>query len=248
MAGYLLVFCRMGGMFFFNPIFSRRNMPNTMRVALTLGITLILSPMVSGALNTDFSTLGLILMMIKELLVGVACGLVFQFFFYMLFFAGDVIDMGFGLSMAKAFDPGANIQMSMSGNLFQLLFIMYFFATNSHLLMIRLFASSYDIIGLGAVQIGGEVSRVAVEIFIIAFNLAVQLTLPFVMASFILEIAMGILMKLIPQINVFSIHFQLKIIFGLVLLFLFAVPVAQFMTKYMDTMFISIGNLLGTFQ
>lgn len=248
LTAYMLVFCRMGGLFFFNPIFSRKNMPNTMRIALVIGITLILTPTVSGALNVEITSLSLLIMMCKELMVGVACGLVFQFFFYMLFFAGDVIDMGFGLSMAKVFDPGTNVQMSLSGNLFQLIFIMYFFTTDSHLLMIKLFASSYDIVTIGAVQFGGEVGRFATELFIIAFNLAVRLVLPFMAASFILEIAMGILMKLIPQINVFSIHFQFKIILGLGLLFLFAVPVTEFMNLYIDNMFVSIGDLLGMFQ
>ena len=71
-----------------------------------------------------------------------------------------------------------------------------------------------------------------------------HLSIPFMAASLIAEIAMGVLMKLIPQINVFSIHFQLKIILGLGLLFLFAVPTSDFIQSYINEVFIQMQNLL----
>lgn len=247
-AAYLLVFCRVGGMLFFNPVFSRRNIPGTVRTALALGLSLLLGPVVGGALPMmTGETFALILMMSRELMMGIACGLIFQFFYYMLFFAGDIIDMGFGLSMAKVFDPGANLQASMSGNLFQFLFILYFFATDSHLLFIKLIASSYDVVAIGAAHLTGELGYFGVTLFLTAFNLSIRLILPFMAASFVLELSMGILMKLIPQINVFVIHFQLKIFLGLGLMFLFAAPVAGFMEHYVTQVLVSINDLLGTF-
>ena len=72
-----------------------------------------------------------------------------------------------------------------------------------------------------------------------------QLALPFIAASFILEISMGLLMKIIPQINVFAIHFQFKVLLGLLLLFLFAEPTSLFLREYINTLFVSMQNLLG---
>lgn len=247
-AAYLLVFCRVGGMLFLNPVFSRRNIPGTVRAALALGLSLILAPVVGGSLPAAYGdTFALILMMSRELMMGAACAIAFQFFYYMLFFAGDVVDMGFGLSMAKVFDPGSSLQISLSGNLFQFLFILYFFTTDSHLLFIKLIASSYDVVAIGAAGITGELGAFGVTLFLTAFNLTVRLILPFLAASFVLELSMGILMKLIPQINVFVIHFQLKIFLGLGLMFLFAAPVAAFMEQYVNTVMHSINDLLGAF-
>jgi len=245
---YMLVFCRIGGMIFFNPLLSRKNIPSQFRIALVLGITVLLTPglddFAAGQLN---HMLSMLMAMIKELMIGVAFGFVFQIFYYLLFTVGDVVDMGFGLSMAKAFDPGTNLQVSVSGNIFQLIFILYFFSVNGHLLLIKIMADSYGIVSMGAVSFGAEVGTFVLTAFVDVFSLAMRLALPFIAASFVLEIAMGILMKLIPQINVFSIHFQIKILFGLMLLFLFAVPITEFIDSYIYNMFLSLRKLLEVF-
>lgn len=242
---YALVFCRVGGMLLFNPLIQRKNIPGQFKLALVLGITVLLAPGIGGAADSAFpSGLLLLFAMIKELALGAVCGYVFQVFYLLLSTAGDLIDMGFGLSMAKAFDPGTNMQLSITGNFFQLLFAVYFFATDSHLVFIKLIASSYDIVGPGSIAFGPDIARFGMTLFVSAFSLVLHLALPFAAASFVLEIAMGILMKLIPQINVFSIHFQVKILLGVVLLFVFAVPITSFLQQYIDTMLAETANLL----
>lgn len=245
MATYILVFARIGGMIFFNPLLSRRNLPTQFRLALVLGITILIAPVLPVGVVATMSDIEFMLALMRELLLGVAFGFVFQSFYYLLFTAGDIIDMGFGLSMAKAFDPGSSVQVSMSGNLFQFLFIMYIFVTNSHLVMIRLMAGSFGIVPMGTVTFGAEVASFMLTMFSDVFLLMMQLTFPFIGAAIILEASMGILMKLIPQINVFSINFQLKILFGFTLLFLFANPISQFLVAYVDTTFRSMAQLFG---
>jgi flagellar biosynthetic protein FliR len=244
---YALVFCRMGGMLFFNPLMMRSNIPSQVKVALALGLTVLLTPSVSAGMAEIPNEYALMFKMLSELLIGVVFGFIFQVFYYMLLFAGDVIDMSFGLSMAKAFDPGTNIQASLSGKLLQILFVLYFFATNSHLVMIRIMASSFDLVPLGQVTVSAGMFQYVMEMFVYAFSLAVRLTLPFVAASFVLEIALGVLMKLIPQINVFVIHFQMKIAFGLFLLFLFAVPLGEAMENFLNTMLLQMQGALPIF-
>jgi len=246
---YILVFCRVGGIWFLNPLLSRKNIPTQFRIALVLGITVLMTPALDSSAVPQLAAnmLSMLFAMIKELLIGVAFGYVFQIFYYLLFTAGDLADLGFGLSMARAFDPGTSLQVSVSGNVLQLLFILYFFAVNGHLLLIKITASSFGIVGMGAVSIGPEVGTYVVSVFLDAFSLAMRLALPFIAASFVLEIAMGILMKLIPQINVFSIHFQIKILFGFILLFLFAVPITEFIDSYTYKMFISLQRLFEVF-
>lgn len=245
LSAYILVFCRIGGMIFFNPLLARRNLPTTARVGLAVGITIVIAPSLTVQPLQNFTDLLFLWAMVKELAVGFACGLLFELYYYMLFAAGDIIDMGFGLAMSKAFDPGSNIQASFSGKLFQLLFGLYFFATNSHLVFIYLMKSSYDLVGIGAVSFGENVGRFFMTMFSSVFLLAMQLALPFVAASFILEMAMGLLMKLIPQINVFSISFQLMVLLGLFLLFLLAEPTSIFLREYITNMFGNMQSLLG---
>jgi flagellar biosynthetic protein FliR len=246
LTAYLLVFCRMAGIVLFNPLLARRNIPTQFSMALCMGLALLVAPGMTDAMGPMDQPLSLVLAVGAELLIGLVWGLVFQIFYYLLFMAGDAIDLGLGLSMAKVFDRNTNIQMSLSGNLFNLMFVLFLFATNSHIVLIRLAASSYDIIGLGGAVMGPKLSAFMVELFINTVNLAIRLTMPFLAATFTVEITIGILMKLVPQINIFSIHFQAKVIMGLILLFVFTVPVANFMDSYIQTMFIQMQNVLGT--
>ena len=226
-------------------VFARRNVPSTIRAGLTFLLTALIAPTVTvtGAAAQD--SLSLALGMMKELLVGFACGYVFQVFYYMLFFAGDLLDTNFGMSMAKVFDPGTNIQMSVSGTLLNLLFVLYIFATDSHLLLIRIFAQSYRVLPAGGVVMGTEVWQFFIQLFFSVFSMALRLTLPFMAAEFVLELSMGVLMKLIPQIHIFVINIQFKMLLGMLLLLAFSGPIGAFLDNYMRVM---LENLQTAFS
>ena len=241
---FSLVFCRIAGMILFNPLLNRKNIPTMIRAGLVLLLTILIAPSSNIASIEVLSGFGLFMAMVKELAAGICFGFLFQIYYYMLFVAGDVIDMGFGLSMSKAFDPGTNIQVSLTGNLFQIMFIVYFFVTDCHLLFIKLIYSTFDVVSLGGMHFGQDVPRFICTQFVYAFGLIIHLALPYIAASFILEIAMGVLMKLIPQINVFTVQFQLNIILGMTLLFAFAVPTTEFIQKYINQLFVQMQNLL----
>ena len=240
---FLLVFARMSGMILLNPLFARRNVPNMVRMGLILALTILISPTLPQSTVAAFSDIEFIFAIYKEIFVGILCGLVFQTFYYMLFFTGDILDTQLGLSMAKVFDPGTSIQMSVTGNLLGILFILYIFVTDSHLLLIKLFASSYMIVPVGAVGLTPDVSSFLINLFTSTFSLALRLALPFLVASFTVEMSMGILMKLIPQIHVFVINIQVKLILGILLLLLFAQPMSSFMDNYMSIMFENIQRV-----
>ena len=235
-AVWLLVFARMGGMLGMNPLFSRRNVPAAVRAGLTFLLTMLVAPGASGAAITGSGSLDLAMALLRELFVGLACGYVFQIYYYMLFFVGDWMDMHFGLSMAKVFDPGTSIQASVSGNLFNTFFLLYFFATDSHLLLIRIFLDSFRILPVGAVTLTSDTPEFFLELFISAFSLGLRLALPFVAAEVVVEVTSGVLMKLIPQISVFVINMQIKVLLGFVLLLAFSGPIATFLDNYMRIM------------
>lgn len=232
---WLLVFARMGGLLGMNPLFARRNIPGIVRAGLTFLMTVLIAPNIADARGIDGS-LELAIGLLRELFVGFACGFIFQIYYYMIFFAGDLMDTSFGLSMAKIFDAGTNIQMSTSSNLLNILFVLYIFATDSHLLLIRIFTSSFQILPVGSVSLSPDAIQVFFELFVDVFSMALRLAIPFMAAEFVVELAMGVLMKLIPQIHVFVINIQFKILLGIILLLFFASPVAAFLDNYMRAM------------
>lgn len=244
--GLMLCFVRMVGMVALNPFLARRNVPSQVRVALSLGLAIVIAPGLDTAAVQNLGAIELIAAMIRECFLGLCCSFVFQFFYYLLFFAGDFMDIQFGLSMAKVFDPGSSIQASASGNLLTLLFALYIFTTDSHLVMIQIFAESFSLVPLGAFGVvNGEIVGFMIDLSVSVFSLALRLALPFVAAEFVLEMSMGVLMKLIPQIHVFVINIQFKLLLAILLLFFFASSISAFLGNYADLMMTSIKNALA---
>lgn len=235
---YMLVFARMAGIILFNPLLSRNSIPAALRTAIAFGVTILITPMVPIPAGYDSGAIDFLLYFGKEIFIGFLLGYVFNVFYYMLITAGDILDMNFGFAMAKIFDPATNIQSAFTANILNLLFILYFFATNSHLVLIELAVSSYDLFSVGA---GGlsllSAAEFAVDIFGAVFGLALRLAIPFIAVEFILEISMGILMKLIPQIHVFVIEFQFKILLAILLLYVLANPISVFIDNYILIIF-----------
>lgn len=242
---FLLVFVRMGALLWMNPIFSRKNVPMMARVGIVFSISLLLAPLQDGAAVAALGPLDLVMAMIRELGLGLLMGLVFQIYYYMLYVAGDLMDTVFGLSMAKVMDPVSSVQASTWGQMLNVLFVLYFFATGSHLLMIKLFAYSYELVPVGAYTIMlPRVTAYLLTLFNSVFILAAKLALPFAAAEFIVEAAMGVLMKLIPQIHVFVINLQTKIIAGILLMIVFAQPLGDFIDHYVVSLMEEMQKVL----
>ncbi len=245
---YILVMVRLAGMIAFNPLFSRRGVPAMVRAGLVVFLTLLVAPTLPAAAVSSMDGIVFTLAMVKELLLGIAYGYIFQVFYYMLYFVGDSMDMEFGISMAKTFDPGTSIQTSVSSTLLSFLFVMYFFGSGSHLALIHLYATSFQHIPLGVPGLGTSVYAFILELFVGVFNLSLRILAPFLVAEFILQAAMGILMRFVPQISIFVINFPMKILLAFILLYAFAPYMGNFIDGYVDVMFTGfkdLGNLVA---
>lgn len=242
---YVLVFVRVAGIFLFNPIISKANIPATVRTALALTLTVMITPAIQIPADFEPGTFDFLLGFLKEIAVGLLLGYVFNIFYYMLMAAGDILDMDQGFGMAKNFDPATNIQTSVISQLLHIMFILLFFVTNSHHALINITVSSFDIAPIGLEGFAlDSAAAFAIDLFGNTFAVAMKLTIPFICAQFILEVSLGILMKLIPQIHVFVINFQLKIILAIILLFVLAYPTAAFIDNYIIMMFDEAKNAL----
>lgn len=231
----LLVFARILGIFMFNPILSRRNIPTIAKVTVSLFISYIVILVVQPEPVNAGNAAGVYLMMIlRETAIGLVIGFITDLFFYTVQVAGEVMDMQSGLGMAKVFDPESNVQMSIMGSFISFMLYLYFFATNSHLTYIRLFVDSYDIIPIGEGGFNPDFGYAVAAYFSVVLALVVKLALPIAAAEFIMEFCMGVLMKSVPQIQIMVVNIQLKVALGFMLLFLTAVPLSEFIDSYLD--------------
>lgn len=240
----ILVFARVMGIFSFNPIFSRRNIPSTIRIGASLALAVVIVYS-QGTQPVQYDSLGLFAVaVLLETFVGLVLGFITQLFLSTLLVAGDIMDTQSGLGMAKIYDPSSGVQMPLFGSITTYMFILYFFVTNAHLSYIKIFTLSFDVIPLGVESINTDVGMIIVEYFATILTLAMKLAMPLIIAQLLLEICMGILMKAVPQIQVMVVNIQLKLLFALILMFVLAVPTSDFLERYMNIMLESLEGVL----
>ena len=243
---FLLVFARMSGCVFFNQIFGRGNLPSILKISLSLffAVTVygILPPEYDLVINT---TIEYIFVVIKELFIGYLIGYIISLFFSTVVIGGEIMDMQMGMSMSKIYDPSSNVSSGITGSFLNIILIFLFFSANGHLSLIKIFITSCKLINIGYFEIPHDLFRNMVEMFSQILILSLKLAMPLMAVEIILESGIGILMKAIPQIQVFSVNVQLKIIVGLLLIMMLVPTFSTFIEKILILMFDQIENSLS---
>ena len=242
---FLLILARMSGFVQFIPLLSRQNFPGMFRAGFTLLLAAFTYSVEGGRLEPPAGVLPFAGAVLLELAVGFSLGMVVHFFFYIPQMAGLAIDTQMGMTMNQIYDSGSQSNMSVTGTLLNTLMILLFFAGNGHHTLLRIMLTSGQVVGYGGVSIGHDLTNLALELFIECTVLAVKLCMPVLAAELIGQLGMGVLMKVIPQINVFSINIELKVIVGLGLLLMLMLPVSEFLLEVEQTMLDSLQVMLG---
>ena len=242
---FTLILMRMSGFVLLNPILGRSNIPGIVRAGLMIVLTVIVFSYAGGTAEETKTALEYGALLLKEFFVGYALGVVVSLFMYVVLFAGEFMDNQMGISMAKTYDPQSNSSISMSSTLYNTMFMMLFFAVNGHLALIRILLTSAEIVPYSGITVGPELSTHILAVFCECTVLAVKFAFPVFAGEFICEIGMGILMKTIPQINVFVVNIQLKIVIGLLILLIMLSPMSEFLQELITAM---IDTMKGTLR
>ena len=241
---FLLITGRMTGCVVFNPLLGRRGIPGMIKAGFVLLLSVCVFLITPVRMDMPTTLLGLALSFLLELLLGYILGLVVNFFFYIPLMAGSAIDMEMGMSMGATYDPGSGAQVTITSTMLNLLMSLLFFTANGHHTLIRIMVASGGIVPFGAVVLGEELYMALIEVFIDCTILGIKLCMPILAAELLGQVGMGILMKVIPQINVFAINIELKVIIGLSLTLLLMVPFSEFLLDAETEMLLTLQRLL----
>lgn len=234
---FSLILMRMTGAIVFNPIFGRNNVPGRMKAGLILFLSLLLYSGFGGELvHQPAGLLEYGVMMMKELFVGFTLGFSMELAVMILRFASAVMDFSMGLSMAQVYDPQYNGQVTVTSGIYYGFFVLLFFATNCHLRVIQIFFQSADVLPFGMVTLNMELPQAILVVFRENIAMGLQYAFPLIAIELVTEAAVGILMRMIPQINVFSVNFQIKIIVGLLTLLMLFSPMSDRIYYIFDDM------------
>lgn len=244
---FLLASCRTAGVIFFNPIFGRNSVPSIMKVGLSLAIALFAVFELGTTQVINYTAIEFIGAMLQGFIIGIVIGFIMTLFLSVFQLGGEVIDMQMGLSMASMYDPATRANISVTGNLLTSMYVLIFFISNAHLALFTVVIKSFQVIPLGIGQVSEQVAVFFIELMYYIFIYAVQLAIPIIVTEIIAEFAVGILMRLVPNINVFVINIQIKVFIGLIVIFTIIPALANFMTQMNLLMMEKITQVLTFF-
>jgi flagellar biosynthetic protein FliR len=231
-AAFMLVFARIGAMVMLLPGLGESNIPVRIKLAIALLLTLIILPLHRADYHIDMGSMSaLLVLMIYEILIGIVLGATARVTLAALQISGTVIAQQLGLGSITSVDPTQGQQGVLIGNFLTLLGITMLFATDSHHLVIAALNDSYSVFSPGEAMPSGDVAALATRAFAAAFKLGMQLSAPFLVFGLVFNVGLGVLARLMPQMQVYFVGVPLSIFAGFLVL---GMVLAAMMGTYLD--------------
>jgi flagellar biosynthetic protein FliR len=240
-ATFMLVFARIGAMVMLLPGLGETNIPVRIKLAIALLLSMIILPLHRQAYQVDLNSLApLLVLMLHEIVIGVVLGATARVTLSALQVAGSVIAQQLGLGFVTAVDPTQGQQGLLIGNFLTILGLTLLFATDSHHLVISALNESYRIFAPGQMFSTGDVAALATRAFASAFKIGMQLSAPFLVFGLIFNLGLGVLARLMPQMQVYFVGVPLSILIGFLIL---ALVITAIMGTFLDY-FVSVMHQL----
>jgi flagellar biosynthesis protein FliR len=235
-AAYLLAFARIGTMIMLLPGLGELSVPVRVRLAVALVLTAVIMPLHRNTYQIDLQSTGPVLVMLfQELFTGAVLGLVSRLTISALQVAGSVIAQQMGLGFVTAVDPTQGQQSVIVGNFLAVLGITMIFALDLHHLVIGALNDSYTLFKPGDVPAIGDVAATVTRTVASAFRIGVQLSAPFLVFGLLFNLGLGILSRLMPQMQVFFVGMPLSILIGFVILILVIGAMMMTFTDFVES-------------
>ena len=240
----LLVFARIGSAIMLLPGFGEVYVSGRIRLIIALALTLVITPVVSATLpKLPAGALELFLLIGSEALIGLFLGALARLLVSSLHVAGVVIGYQSSLANAQLFDPGTAQQGSLIGTFLNVLGIFLIFIANLHHLMLLALIDSYTLFAPGAPIPIGDFAEMASRLLGQSFALALKIAAPVMVIGLIFYLGLGLLARLMPQVQVFFIAIPLQTALGF---FLLALTMTAGMTLFLGTFEAHWVSFLGT--
>lgn len=236
---YLLVFARVGAMIMLLPAIGQTGIPSRVRLVLALAIAYAFAPTVAANYPQEApqTVIALGILIAQEVTCGILVGAMASIIMSSLQVAGYIIATQTGLAYAQTIDPTQGTQGAIVGTFISMLGVTLVFATDLHHLAIGAIAGSYRLLPPGAALPTGDMAEMMVRLVSSSFALGFQLSAPFLVFSFATTAAIGVLARLMPQLQVFFIATPINILTGFLLMMLIiGTMMTVFLNEYATTM------------
>jgi flagellar biosynthetic protein FliR len=229
---FFLVVTRVGCVLFFLPIWDSKLIPMQIRVYSILVISLALTPAVAATLPPfPPDWLPAVALVLRELLLGLSLGLVVRFVFTGVQMAGDLVGLQMGFGMVTLIDPQTEAQSTIMGDILMLVATVLFLVVDGHHLLLAVLAQSFGEVPVGGPSMmPGSIFAFILPLGSLMFQLAVKLVAPIILVLFLTQVAMGLVARTVPQVQVMILAFPLTIFLGLVFFALTLMLIGPYLT------------------
>lgn len=234
----LFVFVRVGAAMLLLPGFAEPYVSPRARLMLALLISIVISPVVRDTIPTmPEAVLTLVLLIVGEAVIGFFLGTVTRLFIATMATAGMIIAFMSSLANALVDDPSSQQQGSIMGSLMTTIAVLLMFMLDLHHVMLMAVADSYTLFRPGESLPLGDFSEMITRVVSKTFLLAVQLSAPFIVVGTVFYLGLGVLGRLMPQVQVFFVAMPLQIAMGVIILFLsLPVMMSWYITQFRETL------------
>lgn len=212
---FILILMRMASFIFAAPFFNTANTPKRLRVGLAFFLSIIvytLHPDMNVEYNGLIEYAGLVVI---ESVVGILLGAMASFCVQIIQFAGKLVDMDIGISMAQIMDPTTKVQVGIMGNFYYYMLMLLLIVSGLHQYLVAAIIETYNVIPIGGVKFGMSVYTTVLNFMSDYFVIGFRIELPIFAATLLLNCILAIIARVAPQMNMFVVGMQLKIFVGI---------------------------------
>ncbi|MDO5383104.1 MAG: flagellar biosynthetic protein FliR [Eubacteriales bacterium] len=216
---FVLILMRLASFVFAAPFFNTANVPARFKVGLSLALSVIVYSLHPDMQVEYNGTIEYAIIVLEEVVVGILLGIVASWCVMIIQFAGKIIDMDIGLSMAQLYDPTTRMQVGIMGNFYYYLLMLLLIISGMHRYLLSAIVETYNVIPIGGVKFGATIYTSIIQFMSDYFVIGFRIALPVFASTLMLNCVLAILARIAPQMNMFVVGMQLKIFVGIFVIF-----------------------------
>lgn len=240
---FILILIRIATFIYVAPFFNIANTPKRLKIGFAVLVSVLVLELYPD-LTADYSgLLDYAAIVLKEAVVGLLLGAITSFCVQIIMFAGRMIDLDIGLSMASLFDPTTQAQVGIMGNMYYYILMLLLIISGLHRYLVTAIVDTYEVIPINGVKFSTSIYDTVVNFMSDYFVIGFRIALPVFASILLLNCILAILAKIAPQMNMFVVGMQLKILTGIVVILAVIVmlpSVSNFIYNEINTVLVSL--------
>lgn len=241
---YIIVLSRLLGFMMMSSFWGRKEIPNMLKIAfaMLLTFTIVTTGQIDGA-TLPANIIAYAVVVVIEIMKGLLIGFLSNIIFSLFLTTGQIIDSMIGFRMGGILDANFGMQMPLSARLLNIAALIVFLQLDGHLHMIKIVSDSFGRSQIGSFLSISSVADVFVSAFSFAYLAAIKISLPIILIFLLTNVVLGIMIKFVPQLNIFVVGIPLKIVLGLYTFIFLVEPFIKYLDLVFNSMFDAMINL-----